>query len=431
MNLQARINSWLFPAVSWFTGLLAVLMLTSAPVRWLGLLESQFGLGWLVPVAWLGTFAVVAIVISWALVRQSLVLEQVIRSPLSWLLLAGVCWALATVVWSVDQSSTIRLWVVLAGTVLIGLGLAKASPVQRSLFLLLVAMTLVFVGSVLLYVWIPGLAIHTGGMHDGRWMGLLTHKNHLGNLAALGLVLSAIYIFWVIPQAVDWLVSVFVASLAAVMLVFAESATAVLVAAAGLSVVVLCKVREQLAFAPFWYLALIAGALVGLLAFQEDIFELLGRSSTLTGRTEIWEGLVAEIKNRPFLGFGYEAYWANRDAHSVSMPAGLSGSHNGFIKVWLDQGIVGFALILVCYLWAIGIFVKRFWLRQIGLSTVVAGSLLAMVFVNNLGENTLTQAGSIFHALWVYAVLLLAAPFDRVASSRSGEPSLADTGASS
>lgn len=406
-------------------------MLTSAPVRWLGLLEAQLRFDWLVPVAWLGIFALAAAVLSWAFVRQPLLMVQVLRSPLGWVLLAGVCWALATAAWSVAQSSTIRLWVVLAGTVLIGLWLAKAFPVQRSLFLLLVAMTIVFVGSVMLYAWQPGLATHTGGMHDGRWMGLLTHKNHLGNLAALGLVLSTIYFLWVLPQSADWLVSVCVASLAAVMLVFAESATAVLVVAAGLGTVVLCKIRERFAFAPFWYVALIAIALLSLIVFQTHIFELLGRSSTLTGRNLIWTGLIAEIKSRPFLGFGYEAYWANPDVHSVTMSSALSGSHNGFIKVWLDQGVIGFALIVICYLWALGIFVKRFWLRQIGLSTVVAGSLLVMVFVNNLGENTLTQAGSVFHALWVYAVLLLAIPYDGEVSSRSGKQPYAGTGASS
>ncbi len=80
-------------------------MLTSAPVRWLGQLESQFGMGWLVPMAWLGTFALVAMVIGRAVVRQPHLLAQVLKSPLGWLLVAGVCWALAKAAWSVARSS--------------------------------------------------------------------------------------------------------------------------------------------------------------------------------------------------------------------------------------------------------------------------------------------------------------------------------------
>lgn len=431
MNFQVRINSWLFPAVSWLSGLLAVLMLTGAPIRWLGLLESQFGADWLVPVAWLGTFALASIVLVGAFIRQPIVLAHVVKSPLYWLLFSGVCWALLTAIWSVDQSVTIRLWVVLAGTALIAVVFANVYTVHGFLLLLVVSVAIIFVGSVILNSWDPELATHSGGTHDGRWMGLLTHKNHLGNLAALGLVFSAIYVFWTVPNTLSWLASVLVASLSAVILVFAESATAVLVAIAGLTVLMFCLLRKQFSIAPYWYLVAIGLALLGLLVFKDVIFDFLGRGSTLTGRVHIWKILLVEIKLRPIAGFGYEAYWSNPNVHSVSLPDGLRGSHNGFIKIWLEQGLTGVGIVIVTYGWAIRVFVSRFWKRQIELRTVLSGVLLAMVFVNNLGENTLTQAGSIFHALWVYAVLLLAFPYDGEVSSRSGKQPHAGTGVSS
>ena len=42
----------------------------------------------------------------------------------------------------------------------------------------------------------------------------------------------------------------------------------------------------------------------------EFALSLLGKDTTLTGRTELWDAVVSLIKERPFLGYGYRAMWS-------------------------------------------------------------------------------------------------------------------------
>ena len=43
---------------------------------------------------------------------------------------------------------------------------------------------------------------------------------------------------------------------------------------------------------------------------QEFILDLLGRSSTFTGRADIWKAIEVSLADKPRLGHGYGAYWS-------------------------------------------------------------------------------------------------------------------------
>jgi O-antigen ligase len=76
----------------------------------------------------------------------------------------------------------------------------------------------------------------------------------------------------------------------------------------------------------------------------------LGRSDTLSGRTDIWAASIAAAGN-PLIGAGFESFW-NTSVEKVA--AGLPGywdihnlvsAHNGYIEVYLDLGWIGVCLI--------------------------------------------------------------------------------------
>ncbi|MGO8756726.1 MAG: O-antigen ligase family protein [Terracidiphilus sp.] len=74
----------------------------------------------------------------------------------------------------------------------------------------------------------------------------------------------------------------------------------------------------------------------------------LGRNSTLTGRTEIWSGLLAFAGN-PLFGTGFDSFWlGDRLARIWSVGGQLQGineAHNGYLETYLNLGWVGVALL--------------------------------------------------------------------------------------
>lgn len=106
---------------------------------------------------------------------------------------------------------------------------------------------------------------------------------------------------------------------------------------------------------------LLAGTIVTPLAFLlfgGDIVEaarsavLLGRGEdtspeTLTGRVPLWGHLIeVYASDRPFLGYGYGAFWTAERLLDVSeyFAWPIYYSHSGYIEVLLDLGLVGLVL---------------------------------------------------------------------------------------
>jgi O-antigen ligase len=97
--------------------------------------------------------------------------------------------------------------------------------------------------------------------------------------------------------------------------------------------------------------------IVAVLAVLEYAFDLhkvaiaaLGRNTTLTGRTAIWQVLLHWDLN-PILGMGFESFWLG-DAQQGKLHLLLSGmnlneAHNGYLETYLNLGLVGLAITLL------------------------------------------------------------------------------------
>jgi exopolysaccharide production protein ExoQ len=80
------------------------------------------------------------------------------------------------------------------------------------------------------------------------------------------------------------------------------------------------------------------------------IFELLGKDSSLTGRTMIWSYVIDKIAEKPILGWGFSAFWwfvgpvPLREGENWVTFFILSNAHNGMLEFLLELGVVGTAL---------------------------------------------------------------------------------------
>ena len=101
---------------------------------------------------------------------------------------------------------------------------------------------------------------------------------------------------------------------------------------------------------------LLLGATIGLtfiaagISYSRKIMYFIGKDPTLTGRTEIWKGVIISIVKHPVLGYGYKAFWKGlqgESANNMLVSGFLVGhAHNGFMEIWLELGAVGLGLFL-------------------------------------------------------------------------------------
>jgi O-antigen ligase len=138
-------------------------------------------------------------------------------------------------------------------------------------------------------------------------------------------------------------------------------------------------------------LMIAAGATV-LVTQGEQLTGALGRSSDLTGRTEIWSRVMYYIPERPILGYGYSGFWYGASPESIAidraMGQSIMYSHNGYLETLLNLGAVGFVFLLIF----LGAGIKRaFYASKRNQSNVDFWPIAFLFFfiLHNFGECTI------------------------------------------
>lgn len=109
---------------------------------------------------------------------------------------------------------------------------------------------------------------------------------------------------------------------------------------------------------------LVVSGIGALVYYSEGVYDLLLPYATrgslettmnLTGRLPLWDVIVSEISENPWLGVGFAAFWnpSNYDLieQSVGFPA--VSAHNGFLDIMLNTGAVGLAILVAFCLCAL------------------------------------------------------------------------------
>jgi O-antigen ligase len=136
------------------------------------------------------------------------------------------------------------------------------------------------------------------------------------------------------------------------------------------------------------------------------IAPILGRDATLSGRTAIWHQVLDCIALRPWLGYGYGAFWRGMRGPSLQISAAVHfmvvHAHNGFLEIALELGVAGLALFLIGWV--------RAWMQlwpawQRGEMDRVAWPLavLILIVLYDIDENTLLIYNGLFWILYVAA----------------------------
>lgn len=338
-------------------------------------------------------------------------------------LAALVILALASTQWSAAPDITLRRAFALLGTTAFGVFLASRFTPRALLRVLAAAFGLIALASLAFAIGVPALGVDHG-THAGAWKGVYTHKNSLGSAMVVGglvfLLLRADLPHGRRPLATAGL------ALCGFLLLMSTSKTAlslllILFAAAALFSTM--RWRMDLAVMVFLGAVLVGGSVAMLLvANWEALLTAMGKDPSLTGRVPMWEVLVRTVGERPWLGYGYNAFWLGHTGPSAQPLREIGwdtpSAHNGFLEVALQVGLVGLGLLLAGYVSAFrrGLAGLRRTASPAGLWPVL---ILTMVLLYNVTESVLLEKNNLTWALYVAAVCspLLAHP---AATGRGG-----------
>jgi exopolysaccharide production protein ExoQ len=71
-------------------------------------------------------------------------------------------------------------------------------------------------------------------------------------------------------------------------------------------------------------------------------------TQNLTGRVPLWQALVEEVWQHPWLGAGFAAFWSPVHISELASTAvsGRASAHNGYLEELVNTGLVGLAILL-------------------------------------------------------------------------------------
>lgn len=264
------------------------------------------------------------------------------------LLIIIVAFVVLSLIWSVAPLATATSLPIFLGATALGVYLASQYETNEQLRLFGVTFAIAAVMSMLF-----GLFLDIGIMRDssnaGSWQGILEHKNELGRIMVLTVI-----VFWLkTPRTkVSWILI----ALAGVLLLLSQSVTSIVTSVTLIMIVPLFRVlqwRTTSAMPVILAVGLLILAIIALLTISNlaSLTALVGKDLTLTGRTLLWGDVWQKIAERPLLGYGYNAFWLGLEGESAEIWAKYgwrpNHAHNGFLDLWLELGIVGVLLLLV------------------------------------------------------------------------------------
>jgi exopolysaccharide production protein ExoQ len=266
-------------------------------------------------------------------------------------LLLPVPVAVVSLLWSQDRGLTFLRCGALIGTTVVALYFALRFTTREILHFASFALGLGAISSMIAAVCVPSFGVGTGEF-QGIWIGAFGQKNELGGMMAVGFLLS-IVLFW--HERSRRLLWFGLAALSLFLVLKADSMTSFAICCAlpylfWVSKKTLTKKVSVVSRILYFGLPVLIVAAGVVLEFDR-VTEAVGRGEDLTGRTVLWAAVAPAIFDRPYLGYGYEAFWRGYQGAAGEIWAQLGNyyyySHNGFLEVLLGLGLIGLVSMLI------------------------------------------------------------------------------------
>jgi exopolysaccharide production protein ExoQ len=270
-----------------------------------------------------------------------------------------------SMLWSISPVDTLLRSVSLAAVLMVcfSFGLASWTP-RRFQRVALPPLLFIMLASLLIGAISPRLVIEAGTdvAQLNAWHGISGSKNEFGMLSSFGVIIC--FNQWLGREGrANWALLGAVASFTCVLL--SRSNTSLFACSlAVLSMVLMMRVplikkryTTQLAISIavliLIYELVIQRVIPGVDVLLAPVLGLTGKDTTFSARTTIWRVIKDHIALSPWVGSGYGAYWVGAIPGTASyiflqvMYLYPSESHNGYLEVMNDLGVLGLICLLV------------------------------------------------------------------------------------
>ena len=312
-------------------------------------------------------------------------------------LLALLGWTAASVMWSEAPEVSFVRAAALLGTSSFGVYFAVRYPLESQLRLLGLGLGLVVLYNVFLALTQLGLVA------GGYFQGSFDHKNSLAKMMTFA---TAVFLCLAGERRAR-ILAILAGMVSFSLVVMSGSATGLVVVLTLACIFPLLRLLK--ADVRLVVILGIAGLLllgIGALLVPQAVALLapaLGRDVTLTGRTELWPVLIGMILQRPWLGYGYSAFWSGDDG-GLGISWQPTQAHNGLLEVALALGLIGLVLfVIVCIR---GVTRSLLFIRQGGTAASFWPLMyFGFVVLYNITEATTLGRNNILWVMFVSALI--------------------------
>ncbi len=333
-------------------------------------------------------------------------------------LIMVLAWCIASSLWSPIAGVTFKRAIQLYGIVVIGISL-QLSPKPLHLMINSLVYTLM---AMLMLSFVMALAFPSIGIDyelKGAWRGALSQKNELGQVAAMSIL------FWQVKaclEQVSYRTLLLAILFSFFMLVMSKSSTSMIITLSTSAIFHLLRKRHLSSDYPLIriFLSLLCVALLAVYVFymfesrmptwaemSSPIAGIFGKGSDLTGRTDIWELVWLEINKHWLLGLGYGAFWLGPDSLSQFIIDALHWiplqSHNGYLDILNEQGIIGLALTILTLL------SQAYYLTRLAqhdkIQSAFWTAMLVVIVVTNFTESSLFRGFGFLNVFFIFALI--------------------------
>jgi exopolysaccharide production protein ExoQ len=304
------------------------------------------------------------IVARWAMTRS--LLKNINVGAAAFLMLAPL-----SAVWSIDPAATLLRSISLLAFILVCFA-AGVAGWNRHRFQEMTIPPVMFIllGSLVVGMIYPDQIAEIGTDISQRnaWHGITHGKNEFGMVASFGVIICTNA--WLAREGRNyWAITGAVIAFACLFL--SRSNTSELATIVGVfSMLLLMRVRVirqrysthvaiAIAATIILYELIIQDVIPGVHFLLSPITGLFGKDTTFSARTIIWDVIKQHIQGAPYLGTGYGAYWVGPFPTSPSyvfvplMYFYPTESHNGYLEVVNDLGLLGLMCVLLFLFWYI------------------------------------------------------------------------------
>lgn len=268
------------------------------------------------------------------------------------LLIVALC--LTSSLWSDLPATSARRGIALLICMALGIFSILEFGLRQTLDIILKLSIVTALSSIAVFIFIPSIGHETALGYSAAMRGVFSQKNVLAAAMLTAFIISQMNILGKrSPRLKDYAP----AALFLLCIALARSSSCLLIATATIPVAILLypktnwRIRTLTLFASLAALSIVGFVVV----FMPDfLFEALGRDPSLTGRVPLWQMVIAAIRVRPWLGYGYCGIWSDQSTLALYIWSSIHwiapSAHNAYLDVVLQLGVGG--LLLVLWWWA-------------------------------------------------------------------------------